>query len=426
MLLRELEKLETNLGGVADMKRLPRRRLRGRPQAGGARRPRGAPLQHPDHRARRHELRSRRGRLRHPGQRRRDPLLRADRPRDRRRRGRGPQQGAPLELEAAAAAAEAEAEAAAELAVEADDVAAAAAAAGDTEVAVAAEEVAVEAAETAVVLETVAEAAAEEAVSEAAAAEARRPPPDRRPRSTQGNHEHLHPLGRRGQGAPRARRRRHDGLQERPQRDERRPRRRRQAAARAGHREDGASAPTATTEEGVVEAYIHGGGHIGVLVEVGCETDFVASTRTSGVRPRGRDADLGQLRTRAGSAARRSRRTIVEAELDIYARRRPTSPRTCSTGSSQGKLDKWFSSGLPARAAVRPRPDRTIEQLRTELVGGIGENVADPPLRALRARAPERVLGCADGASISASERLRRASSLATRPSGGRGRFAAC
>ncbi len=61
------------------------RRLHRRPAQGAARRPRGAPAGPARGRARGHELRSRRGRLRHPRQRRRDPLVQPDRPRDRRR-----------------------------------------------------------------------------------------------------------------------------------------------------------------------------------------------------------------------------------------------------------------------------------------------------------------------------------------------------
>ena len=63
-----------------------RRDVRGRPQDRGDRRPRGAAPADPDHRAGRHELRSRRDRLRRAGQRRRHPLLRADHAGDRRRR----------------------------------------------------------------------------------------------------------------------------------------------------------------------------------------------------------------------------------------------------------------------------------------------------------------------------------------------------
>ena len=71
----ELEKLEANLGGVADMRRQPDADLHRRPAQGAARRARGAPARPAGDRARRHELRPGRGRVRDPGQRRRDPLV---------------------------------------------------------------------------------------------------------------------------------------------------------------------------------------------------------------------------------------------------------------------------------------------------------------------------------------------------------------
>ena len=71
----ELEKLEANLGGVADMRRQPDAVVHRRPQEGSARRARGAPARAAGRRARRHELRPGRGRLRHPRQRRRDPVV---------------------------------------------------------------------------------------------------------------------------------------------------------------------------------------------------------------------------------------------------------------------------------------------------------------------------------------------------------------
>ena len=87
-MLSELEKLEANLGGVADLKRQPDAvfviDLRKEQIAVREARRLGLPIIG----ARRHELRSRRGRLRDPRQRRRDPLLQPDHPRDRRGRSR--------------------------------------------------------------------------------------------------------------------------------------------------------------------------------------------------------------------------------------------------------------------------------------------------------------------------------------------------
>ena len=87
-LRRELEKLQANLGGVAEPHAGPGCHLRRRREQRADRRQRGAALGHQGHGARRLELRSRPRRSRDPGQRRRDPLRRADRNGARRRQPR--------------------------------------------------------------------------------------------------------------------------------------------------------------------------------------------------------------------------------------------------------------------------------------------------------------------------------------------------
>ena len=86
--MHERDKLETNLGGVADMQRPPDAMFVVDLEDRGDRRARGHAPEDPDHRARRHELRPRPGRLRDPRQRRRDPLLQGHDRGDRRRGGR--------------------------------------------------------------------------------------------------------------------------------------------------------------------------------------------------------------------------------------------------------------------------------------------------------------------------------------------------
>ena len=88
-LRREREKLERNLVGHPGPRSRPRRRVHHRHEEGAHRGHRGAQARHPRDRDRRHELRPGRGRLRDPGQRRRDPLGHAGRARHRRRAPRG-------------------------------------------------------------------------------------------------------------------------------------------------------------------------------------------------------------------------------------------------------------------------------------------------------------------------------------------------
>jgi elongation factor Ts len=128
------------------------------------------------------------------------------------------------------------------------------------------------------------------------------------------------------------------------------------------------------TKEGMVEAYIHGGGKIGVLVEVGVETDFVA---------RGDDfksfchelalqvaASAPQWVTRAEVP-----QEVIDEERAIYVEQVKSKPANVVEKIVAGKLEKFFQeSCLMEQPWVRDG-GVSIEQLRTDLVGKIGENV---------------------------------------------------
>jgi len=128
------------------------------------------------------------------------------------------------------------------------------------------------------------------------------------------------------------------------------------------------------TKEGMVDSYIHAGGKIGVLVEVGVETDFVA---------RGDDfrTFCHELAMQvAASAPRWVTREQVPAELieqerAIYADQVKDKPEHVVEKIVNGKLDKFFQENcLMEQPWVRDTA-MSIEQLRTDLVGKIRENV---------------------------------------------------
>ncbi|MBM3147436.1 MAG: elongation factor Ts [Actinobacteria bacterium] len=128
------------------------------------------------------------------------------------------------------------------------------------------------------------------------------------------------------------------------------------------------------TREGMVDSYIHAGGKIGVLVEVGVETDFVA---------RGDDfrTFCHELAMQvAASAPRWVTREQVPAELieqerAIYADQVKDKPEHVVEKIVNGKLDKFFQEYcLMEQPWVRDTA-MSIEQLRTDLVGKIRENV---------------------------------------------------
>ncbi len=117
-----------------------------------------------------------------------------------------------------------------------------------------------------------------------------------------------------------------------------------QAAKRAG----------AEAREGVVQTYIHAGDKIGVLVEVDCETDFVArNDEVRRVRPRPRAAHRGG-RPAGGHRGRRARPRIASARCGSRPSRRPTGPRTCASGSS-GQARQVARRGRAAAPEARQR-----------------------------------------------------------------------
>ena len=129
-----------------------------------------------------------------------------------------------------------------------------------------------------------------------------------------------------------------------------------------------------TTKEGMVDAYIHAGGKIGVLVEVGVETDFVA--RGDKFREFCHDLAL-QV---AASNPRWVRREdvpaeVVEAEKAVYTGQTKDKPENVVEKIVTGKLEKFFGETCLMEQPFVKDADLTIEGLRTNLVGVIGENV---------------------------------------------------
>jgi len=129
------------------------------------------------------------------------------------------------------------------------------------------------------------------------------------------------------------------------------------------------------TSEGVVDAYVHGNGRIGVLVEVGCNTDFVANN------PEFREfAHEVALQISASPDTQWISREDVpeaarEAELDIYRAQAADKPENIRDRIAQGKLDKWYQSVCLLEQPYIRDSDKTIEELRAALAGKMGENV---------------------------------------------------
>lgn len=131
------------------------------------------------------------------------------------------------------------------------------------------------------------------------------------------------------------------------------------------------------TAEGIVTSYIHGGGKVGVLLEVNCETDFVAKT----------DDFLGLVKDIAMHIAAMSpqyvRRSevhadVIEKERQIYSAQAKESgkPDHVITKMVDGKVEKFFKDVCLLEQPFVKNPDVTIEKLVIDAVAKLGENIA--------------------------------------------------
>ena len=130
-----------------------------------------------------------------------------------------------------------------------------------------------------------------------------------------------------------------------------------------------------STKEGVVDAYIHGGGRIGVLVEIGCETDFVANT--PGFREFAHEVALQISALPETKWVRREDvpAELVQAEIDIYKAQAADKPEPVQEKIAEGKVRKWYEGVVLLEQPWIRDGDKTIEQLRAELSVVTGENV---------------------------------------------------
>ena len=130
--------------------------------------------------------------------------------------------------------------------------------------------------------------------------------------------------------------------------------------------------------EGTVQAYVHAGAKVGVLIEVDCNTDFVATNEDFvTLRARHRDADRRDADGASTSAARTSRPSSATPRLASTSRRPPTSPRTCARKSSRASSTRGLQTiVLLEQEMHNPKFEgKTVQQLRDELTATTGENV---------------------------------------------------
>ncbi|GEJ59526.1 translation elongation factor Ts [Anaeromyxobacter diazotrophicus] len=128
--------------------------------------------------------------------------------------------------------------------------------------------------------------------------------------------------------------------------------------------------------EGAVASYIHMGGKIGVLVEVNCETDFVA--RTDGFQ--GLVKDLAMHIAAANPLYVRREEVppeVIEKELEIARAqaREQKKPEAIVEKIAQGKVDKYFKEVALLEQPFVKDDKKTVQETITDAVAKIGENI---------------------------------------------------
>ncbi len=129
--------------------------------------------------------------------------------------------------------------------------------------------------------------------------------------------------------------------------------------------------------EGTIQSYIHMGGKLGVMVEVGCETDFVAKNEEFQEFARNIAMHIAASNP-LGITAEDIPQEVLDKELEIYkAQAKETGkPDNILDKIAQGKLQKFIKeSSLVDQPYVR-NPDITIADLLNELIAKIGENIS--------------------------------------------------
>lgn len=131
------------------------------------------------------------------------------------------------------------------------------------------------------------------------------------------------------------------------------------------------------TNEGLVSAYIHPGSRIGVLVEVNCETDFVA--RNEEFQAFVKDLAL-QIAASSPSFVKREdiSPAVIEKEKQIYLAQAKEmgKPEPAWPKIVEGKLDKFYQESCLLEQVFIKDPTVTIKDMLTQKIAKIGENIS--------------------------------------------------
>ena len=143
---------------------------------------------------------------------------------------------------------------------------------------------------------------------------------------------------------------------------------RKKGALKAGKKAD------RVAKEGIVEAYIHPGAKLGALVEVNCETDFVA--RTEDFKTLAKELALHVAAANPLYASTNDvPAEVVEKEKEIYKEQLKGKPEKVVENILQGKLAKYYEETCLLEQPFVKNPDIKVKDLIAQAAAKMGENV---------------------------------------------------
>ena len=136
------------------------------------------------------------------------------------------------------------------------------------------------------------------------------------------------------------------------------------------------SKETRNTKEGVIFSYIHHGGRLGVLVELNCETDFVAKTESFSELSHNLAMQIAATNPLAIQREDIDQ-IIIDHEKEIFIEQTKDSgkPKNVIEKIVEGRMEKFYADSCLLEQPYIKDPDKKVGDLITEMVATLGENI---------------------------------------------------
>ena len=131
-----------------------------------------------------------------------------------------------------------------------------------------------------------------------------------------------------------------------------------------------------STKEGMIYSYIHPGSKLGVLIEINCETDFVA--KTDDFTNLSKDLAMHIAASAPISVKREDiSLDVLERERDIYSEqaRQSGKPENIIDKMIEGRINKFYQENVLLEQAFVKDPDKTVQDIITDVIAKLGENI---------------------------------------------------